>query len=76
MNLFVNKALGYKDEYLENWYSYSSVLQDELLEQQKRVLIDFSINLLIGNLKFIYTSEIAKLEEMINEVYQNLKCED
>lgn len=76
MNLFVNKALGYKDEYLENWYSYSSVLQDELLEQQKRVLIDSSINLSIGNLKFIYTSEIAKLEEMINEVYQNLKCED
>lgn len=59
------------------WRSYDSPLHPELVERQKKSLIDTGIK--IGQdetLKFIYLSDIADYEDIINETYNKIRVSD
>lgn len=67
-------SLGFEDEVASTWLSYHNPLniEDELYEQVQRL---FDTGLQIGNqtLKFLYNSQLASLEELVQSEYNKLK---
>lgn len=78
LNAFsVLKDLTFDDEVDLQWRNYDSPLHLELIEEQKKRLIDTGIK--IGQnktLQFIYLSDIADYEDIINEVYNKVRVSD
>lgn len=78
LNTFdVLKDLSFDDEIDLQWRNYDSPLHPELLEKQRESLIDTGIK--IGQdetLKFIYLSDIADYEDIINETYNKIRVSD
>ncbi len=78
LNTFdVLRDLSFDDEADLQWRNYNSPLHPELLEKQRKSLIDTGIK--IGQdetLKFIYLSDIAGYEDIINETYNKIQVSD
>lgn len=67
---------NFDNEYREQWVSYGSVLHTDLIREQIKCLRGVGIELGTQELKFIYTSDLAALEEKIEEAYQELRIDD
>ena len=68
------KGLYFDDEVDFPWVSYTSLLStQEELEKQKKNLFDTRLQLGVTTLKFLYNSQIASLEELVQKEYDKLK---
>lgn len=69
--------IDFNDEIDLEWRSYTSPLHTDLLDMQKKSLITTGLFLDKNKpLRFLYNSDIAKYEDLINELYKELKVVD
>lgn len=71
------QRLHRSDEQNRHWESYfNPVVPHFLIEEQKKVLFDTGLKLGDKTLKFVYTSTIARLEEIVQKEYDFLMVKD